>query len=102
MKKPVLLLIICTIFLVGNAMALPPTWILQNSSHTGTVTLNPDGTGSATIDNYPTISFTYQMASDGVNGVASYWWWTVPFTYDPVNNVIISPNYPGAELVLAN
>jgi hypothetical protein len=87
------------IFLVSGAMALPQTWTLQNSSHTGIVTLNPDGTGSAKIDNYPTIFFTYQMASDGTDGTASYWFWSVPFTYNPVNNLITSSNFPGAELV---
>ncbi len=98
MKKFALFLIICTIFLVSGAMALPQTWTLQDSSHTGIVTLNPDGTGIANIDNYPTISFSWRMP-DGADGIASYWFWSVPFTYDPVNNVITSPNYPGAELV---
>ncbi len=84
---------------VSGAMALPRTWTLLGLSHTGTITLNPDGTGSATIDHYPTITFPYKMAADGTDGVASYRFWSVPFRYDPVNDVITSPNYPGAELV---
>ena len=84
---------------VSGAMALPQTWTLLGLSHTGTITLNPDGTGSATIDNYPTITFPYKMASDGTDGIASYRFWSVPFRYDPVNDVITSSNYPGAELV---
>ncbi|MFA6363905.1 hypothetical protein [Methanoregula sp.] len=84
---------------VSGAMALPQTWTLRGSSHTGTVTLYPDDTGSATIDSYPTISFLYTMDADDTEGTASYRLWSVPFTYDPINKVITSPNYPGAELV---
>ncbi|MEN6396229.1 MAG: hypothetical protein ABFC78_07085 [Methanoregula sp.] len=77
----------------------PRTWTLRGSSHTGTVTLNPDGTGSARIDSFPTFSFLYTMAADGTHGMASYSFWSVPLTYDPFNTVITSPKYPGAELV---
>jgi hypothetical protein len=80
-------------------MALPQTWTLLGLPHTGTITLNPDGTGSATIDHYPTITFPYKMAADGTDGTASYRFWSVPFMYNPITKVITSPNYPGAELV---
>jgi len=84
---------------VSGVKALPRTWTLRSSSHTGTVMLNPDGTGSARIDNFPTFSFLYKMTADGTYGMASYSFWSVPLTYDPFNNVITSPKYPGAELV---
>ena len=80
-------------------MALPETWSLQNSPHTGTITLYPDGTGSARIDSYPTVPFTYDMAADGTDGTASYRLWSVPFTINPATHVITSNQYPGAELV---
>ncbi|HVP96807.1 hypothetical protein [Methanoregula sp.] len=80
-------------------MALPETWTLQDSPHTGTITLYPDGTGSARIDSYPTVPFTYDMAADGTDGTASYRVWSVPFTINPATHVITSYRYPGAELV---
>jgi hypothetical protein len=86
---------------VGNVMALPTTWTLQGSQHTGTVSLYPGGTGQATIDSYPTVSFTYVLAADGTEGTASYNLWSIPFAYNPATHVITSPHYPGAELVPA-
>ncbi|MFZ0005077.1 MAG: hypothetical protein WCC86_04950 [Methanoregula sp.] len=86
---------------VSTAMASPTTWTLQDSQHTGTITLYPGGTGQATIDSYPTVSFTYTLAADGTEGTASYNLWSVPFTYNPATHVITSPHYPGAELVPA-
>jgi hypothetical protein len=88
-------------FPASNGMALPKTWTLQGSVHTGTVTLDPGGTGLATIDNYPTISFTYALAADGTEGTASYRFWSIPFTYYPASRMITSSRYPGAELVPA-
>jgi hypothetical protein len=84
---------------VIEGMVLPGTWTLRGSMHTGTITLYPDGSGSATVDSYPTISFTYDMAADGTDGTASYRLWSVPFTVNPATHVITSPHYPGAELV---
>ncbi|HNX18046.1 MAG TPA: hypothetical protein PKM50_06945 [Methanoregula sp.] len=83
----------------NNVKELPQNWIIRGSSYTGTVTLNPDGTGSAKIDHYPKIWFQYTIPAGGMDGTATSGFWSVPFTYDPVNNVITSPKYPGAELV---
>jgi hypothetical protein len=97
MRKIALLLLISMVVLVGSVSALPQNWIIQNSVHTGTIILNGDGTGSATVDSYPTISFTYEITDTSIT--ARYWWWSLSGQYDPVQNVITFERFPGAELV---
>jgi hypothetical protein len=91
------------IALVGCVVAFPITgeYTLIGSSHTATVTVNGDGTGSAIISGDPaTFDFSYQMNPDGVDGTAYYnWFSSAPFTVDPNTGVITSPNYPDYELV---
>jgi hypothetical protein len=106
MKRLAFFLVICAIiciitFPVNAALPTPSTWTLAGSSHTGTVTLNPDGTGTATIDTYPMISFTYTINRDG-NIEGYYWLWSLDGQYDPVQNLITFPSYPGMELLPKN
>lgn len=97
MRKIALLLLISALVLIGSVSALPQNWMIQNSSHTGTIILNGDGTGSATIDSYPTISFSYEIADTTIT--AHYWWWSLTGQYDPGHNMITFERFPGAELV---
>jgi len=72
--------------------------------HSGSISLMSDGTGTATIDAFPTQSFTWKendgLASPG-HGVFTvyYWWYKIPVTWDVNENssiVLASSSFPGS------
>ena len=88
--------------LIGCVMAEPAgVYILRGSSHSGTAFINSDGTGTASVSGYPfDISFSYTASPDGTSGIAYYGLVeSMPFIYDPINDVYTSPDYPGISLV---
>ena len=91
------------LLLIGCAIAEPAgLYILKGSSHSsGTAYINGDGTGTASVSGYPfDISFSYTSSPDGTSGIAYYGLVeSVPFIYDPINDVYTSPDYPGISLV---
>jgi hypothetical protein len=98
------ILTVSILLLIGCAMAEPAgLYVLEGSSHSGTAFINGDGTGTASVSGYPfDISFSYTASPDGTSGIAYYGLVeSVPFVYDPINDVYTSPDYPGIELVNA-
>lgn len=97
MKK--ILLLIGLLLIAGSAQA----WTIQSTGYTGTINFFADGTALATVDGYPATEFEWHpMAIQPVGKYlyeATYLWYRVQFTYDPVAKTITSPQFPGARLV---
>jgi hypothetical protein len=93
MKTKIILVVLAILCLIGAASAA--TFSIHGN-HDGSLTLNADGTGSATVGS-TTLGFTWtaEDGGDTVNGEAFYLWYKVPFTLFPANLTITSPLFPG-------
>ena len=92
-----LLYILGLLILIGTASA----WEINDQSgqgYTGNVTFNADGTGVATINNYPPIDFTYTIDADQ-NINCSYMFYKISLDYNATGNYIYSPQISGITLI---
>ena len=87
MKKLLVIALIALCLCIATAQA----WTIVSDKYSGTITLYGDGSGVANVDGHNPVQFTWNQV-DGNNYEAHYWFYTVPFTYNPENNTITSPS----------
>ena len=91
MKK--LFLILVFLFLMCGTVS---AWTIKSDRYSGTIEIQA-GYGIASVDRYPQIRFSWNEIGEN-QYEAHYLWYTVPFTYNPENDTIISPVFPNARL----
>jgi len=67
------------------------TWSVSEGSHKGTVNFMPSGMADVESDVW---NGEVEYKGTGNSYRASYWMWSIDFTYDPVQDTITSINQP--------
>lgn len=97
MKKALSILLLVSLLLIGSVTAIPENWILVYPGHSGLVQLNTDHSGKIIYDTYGEQGISWEL-TDGTNGVAHWYFWSIPFVYHEDIQTITSPSVPDARL----
>jgi hypothetical protein len=92
--KRFLLLLMAALLCIGSATA----WQIHSDQYSGTIEFYKDGTALAKVDGYPTSTFTWELTGKDTYE-AHYWFYTVEFYHDQINDTITSARFPNAYMI---
>ncbi len=85
MKSIFIIMVVMLMLCIGSVSG----WEIKSDKYVGDVIINGDGTGFIQVDGYGSAEFNWNNINEN-QYEAHYWFYTVPFTYNPITDTITS------------